>query len=110
MVSTVVEGIGQAVGRHGVKGHGAQRIEAAMREAVLACIAEGITDADVIRERQLAARVKTQMDLLSVEHAANASQAIFTALRNASADELERLAGSLPELGKALTAFKQMMG
>jgi hypothetical protein len=50
---TIVEATGSATA-----GKGARDIEKAMAEAIEQAIAEGITDPDEIRERQLAARKK----------------------------------------------------
>lgn len=51
----VVEATGIAVGRMGGEGR-AQRIEKAMQEALEKAQADGITDADELREAMIAAR------------------------------------------------------
>jgi hypothetical protein len=51
---TIVEATGAASG----SGPGGKEVEKAMAEAIEQAIAEGITDPDEIRERQLAARAK----------------------------------------------------
>jgi hypothetical protein len=55
---TIVEAVGSATG-----GKGSKDIEKAMADAVTKAVAEGITDPEEIRKRQLEARAKIKKEL-----------------------------------------------